>query len=76
MPEMTNRIMVNPRRRDGQVLKVLNEKGFPIPETPHGTSVKKTTYISRQIKSGDLVIVQPPVKKEKPKSKNKQEKAR
>lgn len=52
-------IHVNPRRVDGEPLRVFDHLGRLIKFSEMGTRVNKTTFYSRLVKSGDLEIVDP-----------------
>ena len=58
------KIRVNPRKGDdGKPMKAFDNIGRIIPFCEDGTEVEKTTAISRQIKFGDLVVVESMPKK-------------
>lgn len=58
------KVKVNPRKGiDGKPMKAFDDAGRLISFKEEGNLVKKTTIISRQIKFGDLVIVDSTPKK-------------
>ena len=60
------KVKVNPRKGDdGKPMKAFDSVGRIIPFKEKGTEVERTTIISRQIKSGDLIIVSESTPKKK-----------
>lgn len=67
------KVIVNPAVVDGQPLRVEDELGRKIVHKKKGNTVNKTTYISRLIKAGDLVLLAKPKKSNAGKAGSKKE---